>query len=266
VLPLVLLVEDDASSLLARLLQANHYSVQVLPVSTTTVLSAAEKRRPALFVIDAPLETSLELCIAIRQHKHLAPTPVLIVANTNSEDDRVRGFELGADDFLTKPLRPREVAARINAVIRRSAYRQAAARLEVGGIEIDTERFKLSVNGAPVEATATQVRLLEFLMHNEGRVFSRDQILDAVWMDSRFVTPRTIDVHIRRIRQLIEVNPSKPVRLKTIRGAGYCFIGPATLQLVASANAPVWFPSRGERVSHSHGEERSPSSRVPSAS
>jgi len=264
VLPLVLLVEDDTSSLLARLLQANHYSVQVLPVSTAAVLAAAEKRRPALFLIDAPLEASLELCLAIRQHKYLAPTPVLIVSDSSSEDDRVRGFESGADDFVAKPLRPREVAARINAVIRRSAYRQAAARLEVAGIEIDTERFKLSVEGVPVEATATQVRLVEFLMRNEGRVFSRDQILDAVWTDSRFVTPRTIDVHIRRIRQLIEVNPSKPARLKTIRGAGYCFVGPATLQLVASANAPIWFPARGERGSQS--SDPSPSSRVPSAS
>jgi len=261
VLPLILLVEDDSSSLLSRLLQANHYEVQILPISVPAVLGAAEKRRPALFLIDAPLEVSLELCGAIRQHKHLAQTPVLIVSDKTSEDDRVRGFEFGADDFVSKPLHPREVAARINAVLRRSVYRQAATRLEAGGIEIDTDRFKLLVDGAPVEATATQVRLIEFLMRNEGRVFSRDQILDALWSESRFVTRRTIDVHIRRIRQLIEANPSKPAHLKTIRGAGYCFVGPSNVQFVTSANAPVWFPAHGDRRSHS--AERVPSARMP---
>ena len=263
--PLVFLVQDDASTLLSRLLHANHYGVRILPLSDTAVLAAAEQRPPALFLLDAAVPASLDLLIAIRQCKRLAQIPVLVASDRSSEDDRVRCFEFGADDFVSKPLRPREVLARINAVIRRSSYRQAVARLEVGGIEIDTERFRLSVDGTLVEATATQVRLIEFLMRNEGRVFRRDQILDAVWSDSRFVTPRTIDVHIRRIRQLIEADPSKPTHLKTVRGAGYCFVGKTTPRRVASTNAPAWFSAQSERSAY-FSVERVPSSRLPSAS
>lgn len=262
--PLVFLVEGDASAVLSRLLQANDYAVRTFPISPTAVLDAAEQRRPALFLIDAPLETGLDLCLAIRQYERLAQTPVVIVTDKSSEDDRIRGFQIGADDFVTKPLYPREFMARINAVLRRAAYPQAATRLEVGRIEIDTERFKLSVDGAPVEATATQVRLVEYLMRNEGRVFSRDQILDAVWRDSRFVTPRTIDVHIHRIRQLIEVDPSKPAYLRTIRGAGYCFVGQETVRRASSAQAPAWFRAQSERDVRP--SDRIPPTRLPSAS
>jgi DNA-binding response OmpR family regulator len=263
--PLVFLVEDDASTFLGRLLEANHFAVRILPASATAVLEAARKRRPALFLINAPLETSLELCLAIRQYRGLWQTPVLIVSEKSSEEDRIRGFDLGADDFLTMPLHPREVVARINAVLRRSAYRQADTNVAVGGIEIDTERFRLLVHGEAVEATATQVRLIEYLMRNEGRVFSRDQILDAVWSDSRFVTPRTIDVHIRRIRQLIEVDPSRPAHLKTIRGAGYCFVAQDAPLHVASSKAPAWFPAQSENQSYPS-LDRIPSTRLPRAS
>jgi len=263
VFPLVFLVQDDASTPLSRLLQANHYAVRTLLISVTAVLAAAEQRPPTLFLLDAPLEDSLDLLFAIRQHKRLAQIPVLLVSDKTSEDDRVRGFELGADDFVSKLSHPREAAARINAIIRRCAYRQAAARLEVAGIEIDTERFRLSVHGTPVEATATQVRLIEFLMRNEGRVFRRDQILDAVWSNSGLVTPRTIDVHIRRIRQLIEADPSKPAHLMTVRGAGYCFVAQASSQRGASAKSRAWFSGQSEgRAYPSTG--RVPSSRRPS--
>lgn len=263
--PLVFLVESDDSTLLSRLLDANDYAVRLFPLSATAVLDASENRRPALFLIDAPLQASLDLCLAIRQYKRLAQTPVVIVTDKSSEQDRIRGFEIGADDFVTKPFYPREFVARINAVVRRSAYAQAATRLEVGRVEVDTERFELSVDGAPVEATAMQVRLVEYLMRNEGRVFSRDQILDAVWSDSRFVTPRTIDVHIHRIRQLIEVNPSKPAYLKTIRGAGYYFIGQKAARRTASPNTPAWFPPHSERRSRLS-VEGIPPVRLPSVS
>jgi len=263
VFPLVFLVEDDASALLGRLLQSHHYAVRNL-VSITDVLDATEKRCPALFLINAPAESSLDMCSAIRQYRRLAHTPVLIVSDKSSEEDRIRGFELGADDFITRPFHPREIVARINALMRRSAYPRVAARLEVGGIEIDSERFKLSVHGVAVEATVTQVRLVEYLMRNEGRVFSRDQILDAVWRDSRFVTPRTVDVHVRRIRQLIEANPARPEYLKTIRGAGYCFVGQAASDRVAST-APAWFPAHSDRGAYLS-PDKIPPSRLPSAS
>lgn len=163
------------------------------------------------------------------------------MSDRDSEEDRLRGFDLGADDFVIKPLRPREFVARVNAVMRRSRHKPAATRVEAGGIEVDTDRFVLSVRGKEVDATPTQVRLVEYLMRNQGRVLSRDQILDAVWSDTRFVTPRTIDVHVRRIRQLIELNPAKPAHLRTIRGAGYCFTGQCDTR--DTIHPSEWLPS-----------------------
>ncbi len=244
--PLVFLIEDEASPVLRNLLHGNRYTVHTLPASETAVLESAEKRHPALFLLNASLEGSLNLCRLIRQNPRLERAPIVIVAEKDSEEDRIRGFEFGADDFLIKPLRPREVVARVNAVIRRSKIRQVAGTVQVGGIEVDPERYLLLVQGVRVDATATQVRLIEYLMRNEGRVFSRDQILDAVWSDSRFVTPRTIDVHVRRIRELIEPNPSKPTYLKTIRGAGYCFVGQQR-RPTDSSNPPLWFPTHTDR-------------------
>jgi two-component system phosphate regulon response regulator PhoB len=227
VFPLIFLIEEDAAiaNLLRSVFEVSHYAVRAFPPSACVVVSAAEERRPALFLIGAPLEDSLALCRAIRENSRLEQTPVVLLSESDSEEDRIRGFDSGADDFVIKPVHPREFVARINAVMRRSRSPQAAARVAAGGIEVDAERFVLSVRGKRVDATATQLRLVEYLMRNEGRVFSRAQILDAVWSDTRFVTPRTIDVHIRRIRQLIELNPAKPAHLKTIRGAGYSFTG-----------------------------------------
>lgn len=248
-LPLVFLVADAGSHLLRSLLEANNYVVRALPVSTEVVMEAASRRRPALFLIDAPPASSLKLCLTIRQDPRLRQTPVVILSKGDSEDDRIRGFDLGADDFVTKPLRPREIVARINAVMRRSAHPLVAPVIEVGGIEVDTERFVLSVRGTRVGATAMQVRLVEYLMRNEGRVFSRDQILDALWSDSRFVTPRTIDVHVRRIRELIEPNPSKPTYLKTIRGVGYSFVAGGEQRLDAHPSSG-WIPPQSEGRVH----------------
>ena len=111
--PLIFLIEDGGSNQLGNLLHAQHYAVRAFPISSNAVFEAAEHRRPHLFLIDAPLETSLELCAVIRQYKRLAQTPILVVSDKSTEDDRVRGFSLGVDDFVDKPLRPREVLARI---------------------------------------------------------------------------------------------------------------------------------------------------------
>ena len=245
--PLVFLIEDDAaiSNLLRSMLEVSHYAVRAFPPSARVVISAAEERRPVLFLIGAALEEGLTLCRAIRQNSRLEQTPVVLLSDSDSEEDRIRGFDSGADDFVIKPVRPREFVARINAVVRRSHSPQAAARVASGEIEVDAERFVLSVRGKKVDATATQVRLVEYLMRNEGRVFSRDQILDAVWSDTRFVTPRTIDVHVRRIRQLIELDPGKPTHLKTIRGAGYYFTGHCEAR--DAIHPSGWLPSSTSR-------------------
>jgi DNA-binding response OmpR family regulator len=246
VLPLIYLVDDDreASSLLSRTLKDNHYDVLAFPASAG-VIAAAEEKLPALFLVNALMlvGSGLSLCRAVRQSPALAQTPVMLISGRSSEDDRILALDLGADDFLTRPFGPRELLARINALLRRSVHRGGRPRIQAGEIEVDTERFVLTVRGQDIEATATQVRLVEYLMRNEGRVFSRDQILDAVWSDARFVTPRTIDVHIRRLRQMIELDPANPTYLQTVRGAGYSFTAQNRGRQSKANATQAWLPS-----------------------
>ena len=142
------------------------------------------------------------------------------------EVDRVLGLELGADDYIPKPFSPRELVARIRAVLRRFERELPSERLEVGDLIIDTGAMTLTVRGTIVPTTATEFRLLDYLARHPGRVFTRDQLLDAVWRDTSFVTPRSIDVYVRRLREKIERDPEQPFMLRTVRGAGYRFEAP----------------------------------------
>jgi DNA-binding response OmpR family regulator len=229
VIPLVYLVEAsaEAANRLQCLLRSCGQQTRLFSTSADA-LALAEKVRPSLFLINAQLGTSsgLALCLRLRQHKSLSEIPIMLMSAEASEDELIMGLELGADDFINIPFQPRELVARINAVLRRPGQYCASNRVQSGPIEVDTKRFTLSVKGRCVSATATQVRLVQYLIQNEGRVFTRDQILDAVWSDTRFITPRTIDVHVRRIREMIEPDPAKPRYLKTVRGAGYYFALP----------------------------------------
>jgi DNA-binding response OmpR family regulator len=223
---LVYVIESDPESArrLRQMLNDGFFDVLVFP-SPAGVIARAESRSPVLFLINVELSavSGLALCLEIRRHKTLSHTPIVLMSKTESEDETIVGLELGADDFILTCSPPREFVARINAVLRRFVHGQGMYRVQSGRVEVDTERFQLCVDGRRIEATATQVRLMDYLMRNEGRVFSRDQILDAVWSDRSFVTPRTIDVHVRHIRQMIEPDPAHPRYLKTVRGAGYCF-------------------------------------------
>jgi two-component system phosphate regulon response regulator PhoB len=223
---LVYLVEGstEAASRLRRLLGSCRHQMRVFSASADALVSA-EKVKPSLFLINVQLETSsgMALCLRLRQHKSLSEVPIMLMSAQNSEDELIMGLELGADDFIRLPFLPRELIARINAVLRRPSQYCASNSVRSGPVEIDAERFTLSVKGRSVNATATQVRLVQYLIQNEGRISTRDQILDAVWSDTRFISPRTIDVHVRRIREMIEPDPAKPRYLKTVRGAGYYF-------------------------------------------
>jgi two-component system phosphate regulon response regulator PhoB len=151
---------------------------------------------------------------------------VIFVTAKSSETDRVLGLELGADDYITKPFSPRELVARVKAVMRRFERPLAPQLLKAGDIEIDTGAMTLTVRGKKTATTATEFRLLDYLARHSGRVFTRDQLLDAVWRDTQFVTPRSVDVYVRRIREKIERDPESPRMLKTVRGAGYRFEAP----------------------------------------
>jgi DNA-binding response OmpR family regulator len=136
--------------------------------------------------------------------------------------DKVRGLENGADDYMTKPFSPRELVARVNTVLRRAGALAAKEKvIRIGDLRIDRETYTVTRRDAPLRLSATEFKLLLFLAERKGKVFSREQLLDAVWKDESFVESRTVDVHISRLRTQIEDDPSAPVHIKTRRGVGY---------------------------------------------
>ena len=232
----IFVLEDDADirRLVQYQLEGAGYAVRVYP-ALGTILQDAERQRPALFLLDimVPGGDGLDLCRRLRQNPTLASVPVIFVTARASENDRVAGLELGADDYITKPFSMRELLARVKAVLRRFERPEPAGAnavltigtlegrtLESRTLEIDGNSMQLRVNGELVTTTATEFRLLDYLARHPGRVFSRDHLLDAVWGDARFVTPRSVDVYVRRIREKIEADPETPRYLKTMRGAG----------------------------------------------
>ena len=216
--------DEDISRLVQHSLESAGFSVRTF-VSPAAALADAERNPPDLFVLDimVPGGNGLDLCRRIRESPALAVTPVIFLTARTSESDRVLGLELGADDYITKPFSPRELVARIKAVLRRFERPAAPASLRFDRVEIDASAMQLKVGGELATTTATEFRLLEYLALHPGRVFSRDHLLDAVWGNARFVTPRSVDVYVRRIREKIESDPENPQYLKTVRGAGYRF-------------------------------------------
>jgi DNA-binding response OmpR family regulator len=226
---LIFLIEDEAdiSRLVRHHLEKAGYGVRVF-YNTTNVMREAEELRPALFLLDimVPAGDGLDLCRGIRQNARIPATPVIFLTARVAESDRILGLELGADDYITKPFSPRELLARIKAVLRRFERPLAPTVTKVGEVEIDSGAMTLAVSGKPVTTTATEFRLLDCLARHPGRVFTRDQSLDAVWRDTQFVTPRSVDVYVRRLREKIEPDPENPRYLRTVRGAGYRFEPP----------------------------------------
>jgi DNA-binding response OmpR family regulator len=189
------------------------------------VIRESERERPSLFLLDimVPGKDGLELCRQIRQTQSLAPTPVIFLTAKSGEADRILGLELGADDYIPKPFSPQELVARVKAVLRRFERPLSRSPVRAGEIEIDPEPMTLTVRGKLITTTATEFRLLDYFARNLGRVFTRDQLLDSVWRDTAYVTPRSVDVYVCRIREKIEPEPVNPRYLKTVRGAGYRF-------------------------------------------
>ncbi len=226
---LVFLLEDDAdiSRLVRHHLEASGYAVRTFS-SPANIVTEAQRQRPALFLLDimVPGGDGLEVCRTIRQSASLAATPIMFVTAKSSEMDKVLGLELGADDYISKPFSPRELVARTRAVLRRFERPLAPTPVTAGDIHLDPASVSVTVRGKAIETTATEFRLLEHFLHNPGRVFSRDQLLDAVWRDTAFVTPRSVDVYVRRVREKIESDPERPQYLRTVRGIGYKFEAP----------------------------------------
>ena len=193
-----------------------------------SALTKVRKEKYSLLILDLMLPgiQGIEICRILRNDPKTAGIPVIMLTAKGEEVDKILGLELGADDYVTKPFSPRELIARVKAVIRRSTEKPVAGRvLRVGELEIDRERYTVSLKGKSVKLSATEYKLLLYLAERKGKVFSREQLLDAIWRDEAFVEPRTVDVHIRRLRARIEEDPATPVYIKTLRGIGYFFEG-----------------------------------------
>ena len=219
-------LEDDAdiSRLVVYHLQAAGFNVCPY-LAVGQIVADAERQPPALFLLDimVPGGDGLDLCRRLRQNPTLSVVPIIFLTARAAENDRVHGLELGADDYITKPFATRELVARVKAVLRRFERPMTPSVVKFEQVEIDAGAMQLRVKGQLVTTTATEFRLLDYLARHPGRVFSRDHLLDAVWGDARFVTPRSVDVYVRRIREKIEQDAEAPRYLKTMRGAGYRF-------------------------------------------
>jgi len=165
----------------------------------------------------------MEVCRRLRGSPATRGIPVIMLTAKSEEVDRIVGLEMGADDYVPKPFSPRELVARVKAVLRRAAApaEPSEAPLLVGDLHLDPVRHEVAKNDKPVSLSAMEFRLLEFFLRHRGRVYSRTQLLDQVWGQDRFVEPRTVDVHIRRLREKIEDHPRKPRLILTVRGLGY---------------------------------------------
>ncbi len=178
------------------------------------------REKPALLVLDLMLPDTdgLEVCRQIRRMENLAGIPVIMLTAKGDESDKIVGLELGADDYVTKPFSVKELIARIHAVLRRPGGGEAARRIALGHLVIDLDTFEVDAEGVKVELTATEFKILQLLASRPGRVFTRDQILDHLWGNEKAVIDRTVDVHIRNLRE--KLGPAASL-IKNIRGVGY---------------------------------------------
>ncbi|MEN6537292.1 MAG: response regulator transcription factor [Bryobacteraceae bacterium] len=224
----ILLIEDDAD--LFALLKYNLEKEGYLFVGSQTGKGAVDlfrRERPDLAILDIMLPEcdGLEICRGVRGDPDLADVPIIFLTARASETDRIVGLELGANDYVVKPFFVRELIARIKIQLRGPAT--PSRMLRAGDLEVDRTRLEVRLRGELVPMTATEFKLLEYLMGRPGVVFSRDQLLDAVWGHNRVVTDRTVDVYVLRLRQKIEANPTSPTFIRSVRGFGYSFAPPA---------------------------------------
>ncbi|MGD8250945.1 MAG: response regulator transcription factor [Desulfobacterales bacterium] len=221
----VLVVEDDANtaSLVATYLKREGFDPLVAR-DGETALEMARRHRPILVILDImlPRLDGWEVC---RRLQRRSGVPVLMLTARGEEIDRVAGLSLGADDYVVKPFSPRELVERVKAILRRARPSASVEnrRLAWGGLVVDTEKLRVTENGRPISLTSTEFKLLKALMESPGRVFSRDQLLQHLYAEGETVVDRVIDVHIGKIRQKIEAQPSTPRYILTVRGFGYRF-------------------------------------------
>jgi DNA-binding response OmpR family regulator len=224
---LILIVEDDhkTASLVSLYLQREGYET-AMAHDGVEALQLARQRTPMFVILDLmlPRLDGWEVC---RQLREFSDVPILMLTARGEEFDRVLGLTLGADDYLVKPFSPRELVARVKAILRRlhpaTRDRYRSAKLTLGELVLDIQRHRLTVGGRQIELTPSEFKLLRTLMAAPGRLFTREQLLDALYPHGEEVVDRVIDVHIGKLRQKIENDPANPCYIMTVRGYGYQF-------------------------------------------
>jgi phosphate regulon transcriptional regulator PhoB len=223
----ILVVEDekDIRDLLRFHLEQEGYAVREAE-SGEQALERAEADRPALVLLDLMLPgvDGLEVCRRLRARPGAAQVPIIMLTAKAAELDRVLGLEIGADDYIPKPFSPRELIARVRAVLRRAHGEDAPPPHEVferGRLRIDFDTYEVAVDGRPVTLSLREFELLKFFVRHPHRVYDRLQLLDLVWGRDTYVEPRTVDVHIRRLRKRVERDDAAPELILTVRGVGY---------------------------------------------
>jgi DNA-binding response OmpR family regulator len=220
----ILLIEDDADlfSLLKYNLEKEGFSMSGQQTGKGAI-EFCRQVRPDLILLDIMLPDSdgLDICKGIRKDADLASIPVIFLTARASETDRIVGLELGANDYVVKPFFVRELIARIKLQFRNQTSPPRV--LEAAGLELDPASRQVRLNNVPLSLTATEFRLLEFLMSRPGVVFSREQLLNSVWGQDRAITDRAVDVYVLRLRQKVECDPANPIMIHSVRGFGYTF-------------------------------------------
>jgi phosphate regulon transcriptional regulator PhoB len=225
----ILVVEDekDIRELVRFHLEQEGYAVREAETGEAGLAQAA-RERPALVVLDLmlPGTDGLEVCRRLRAAKGTTTTPIIMLTARAAEVDRVLGLEMGADDYLTKPFSPRELVARVRAVMRRTHGEDVPPPHELferGRLRLDFDTYEVFLDGQPVGLSLREFELLKFFVRHPHRVYDRLQLLDLVWGPDTHVEPRTVDVHVRRLRKRIERDDAAPELIVTVRGVGYKF-------------------------------------------
>ncbi|UZR27607.1 phosphate regulon transcriptional regulator PhoB [Methylococcus mesophilus] len=222
----VLVVEDEEAirEMLTLVLEQADFAVHTAG-DVQQALSRMDEQEPDLILLDwmLPGISGVEWARRLKKDENYGDIPLILVTARGEEEDKIRGLDVGADDYVTKPFSPRELIARIRAVLRRS-NRQAKldGRIEIGGILLDTDEHRLSIDEESVNLSPTEYRLMEFFLTHPSKVYSRAQLLDQVWGRSAYIEERTVDVHIRRLRKILSEHDREEM-IQTVRGFGYRF-------------------------------------------
>jgi phosphate regulon transcriptional regulator PhoB len=222
----ILIVEDepDIAELIFYNLRKEGFNA-VTALDGEQALARINREDFDLIILDLMLPgiQGTELCRILRNTPKTKTLPIIMLTAKSEEVDKILGLEIGADDYITKPFSPRELVARIRAVLRRAGEKGRKENVvRFGELTVDFSAYTVLKGKTPLSLSPTEFRLLAYLIENKGRVFDRDQLLSAVWKEEGYVEPRTVDVHIRRLRAQIEDDPAHPLYIKTRRGIGYC--------------------------------------------